>query len=527
MQLNFGLCKCAYTNMRGFFFVCLHLLTFNNARLTVLYPQIFSSSSCNTEIAPFSANISRVSGTLSYFNGTCLPSSKQLEDIRKEQERNDRLMKKAMEWGGLNKFNFQVKGSPSHKPRHHPNTLIRHHERMWLLDRCDGDLSDLVALAKQNDAVAILFANASFDQNTISLSDVNGSLPIISTDSPLIYELERAAGHNRTILVALDSLPPWNCQETAPIKWCELVFSILWMLVFTVWSYLHHQSDEYPPNPLLRFMGVPPIARAFASLFSFGCLSQCPDNASQLTNYLALGWMAIGTLFETSFMTSLLLLSKGWMITREMFGRVEAAIVAILISAVYVVSSIGPIDTGVLEPINFALDACLAVEMLVSIRKNIVMLRTRLEFADAGPLLQNYASSFQRKLSTFSKLRIAVAAYFGADIMRLFIIGVVPESTWPSWVLTFQFIATRTTEFLLWVFVCVLHRDMGEIRPFEVMWTPDEPNRFTPIPLYVWERTTPYSPIDVDEGTAPIVVVNPPLKDDDLNLISLARRDES
>eukprot|EP00347_Sterkiella_histriomuscorum_P016631 403352447 len=130
-----------------------------------------------------------------------------------------------------------------------------------------------------------------------------------------------------------------NCQVLNTVSNYFLGICTSYGLVILIWimSILFIYNDQV--NTLQKALLVVPIFKLLRiSIYTF-YISECPWTDQLTSRYLMMALVTVSTIYQTVFIAVLLLISKGWMITRTNLTRSQATMTTMLMGAVYLVYS--------------------------------------------------------------------------------------------------------------------------------------------------------------------------------------------
>lgn len=226
---------------------------------------------------------------------------------------------------------------------------------LWLFDQCNDAtaVQRLVNAANSNHAGALIFTNTTFsDPSSVTRFPKGGidglkqlafspklsprpTMPVFSIpESRLTREIKDRLRSGDTVEVLVDTLPAdyVNCALLEPVKWASLAFIPLWGGLTLLWYLMCNYVSRFDVSPLHRLLLLPPVLKTAFLVTAFGFYAQCPDYLGNSTQYIMMAYMGLNTIFNTIFYGIFLLLAKGFMITREVFGRKESLSLALLVS---------------------------------------------------------------------------------------------------------------------------------------------------------------------------------------------------
>ncbi|CAG9327458.1 unnamed protein product [Blepharisma stoltei] len=150
-----------------------------------------------------------------------------------------------------------------------------------------------------------------------------------------------------------------------------VVIGGVWTLYFIIWmiyTYFINRQHIKPLHKILTFIVLFKMMNSeFAALLAFAC-----RDATGWYPYWGLGYTSTYTLYNTFLYTSLILISKGFCITRELLDRTEVTIVAITMGSSYLGFSAYMIQQ---MELSFALLAILIIFFYLNVKYTLVNIK--------------------------------------------------------------------------------------------------------------------------------------------------------
>ncbi|KEP64438.1 UNVERIFIED_CONTAM: hypothetical protein HHA_254930 [Hammondia hammondi] len=367
---------------------------------------------------------------------------------------------------------------------------------LWFFDQCNNpeDVERLVHAANTNGAGALIFTNTTFADYGArpSLSSFEGwkklvtsvpgppqpRMPVLSVpDTRLSREIKSRLRAGDVVEVDVDMLPAdyVNCAVLEPVKWASLAFVPLWGILTLLWYTVCNCVHTYEVSPLHRLLLLPPLLKTTFMVTSFGFYAQCPNYLGASTQYILMAYMGLNTIFNTIFYGILLLLAKGFMVTREAFGRKESLSLAVLVSLVYIVTSVNQVEEAETLPALLFLYVALMATVLVSAARNIRHLELRLAYVRLVQV-QDWEEALNVKLEMFQSLyRFAAAFFFLQIIQKLFLFELLDRQDLSE-------ISGSALEWIFFIGIAAVFRPREEIRYFSIMQR--TPETHTILPMY-------------------------------------------
>ncbi|KFG46601.1 putative transmembrane protein [Toxoplasma gondii p89] len=367
---------------------------------------------------------------------------------------------------------------------------------LWFFDQCNNpeDVQRLVHAANTNGAGALIFTNTTFAGYGArpSLSSFEGwkklvtsvpgppqpRMPVLSVpDTRLSREIKSRLRAGDVVEVDVDMLPAdyVNCAVLEPVKWASLVFVPLWGTLTLLWYTVCNCVHTYEVSPLHRLLLLPPLLKTTFMVTAFGFYAQCPNYLGASTQYILMAYMGLNTIFNTIFYGILLLLAKGFMVTREAFGRKESLSLAVLVSLVYIVTSVNQVEEAETLPALLFLYVALMATVLMSAARNIRHLELRLAYVRLVQV-QDWEEALNVKLEMFQSLyRFAAAFFFLQILQKLFVFELLDRQDLSE-------ISGSALEWIFFIGIAAVFRPREEIRYFSLMQR--TPETHTILPMY-------------------------------------------
>uniref|UniRef100_A0A0G4G6J0 Uncharacterized protein n=1 Tax=Chromera velia CCMP2878 TaxID=1169474 RepID=A0A0G4G6J0_9ALVE len=168
-----------------------------------------------------------------------------------------------------------------------------------------------------------------------------------------------------------------DCPAIALFKYVFLAFLGPWLILAAAWRSFPSSRMGYGQIVLHKLIGICPWVKVLLCAAGFWFWSLCPNFGGGIGQALWMCYLALTTMFHTFFFAVLLLLAKGWMLTRELLTRGEALCLAVLIGSGYLVMAVHQLDPELTLPIVFCLYTCLLFAVWTSCAKNIGQLEER------------------------------------------------------------------------------------------------------------------------------------------------------
>lgn len=265
---------------------------------------------------------------------------------------------------------------------------------IWLMDACENTSIPEVA------AHHSLFGAALFTDGRDLGHGWNATLgrtsPAVAAD---LVHMVRVHTH---VKVDLDTEKvEWvNCEALAPLACMGLVLLPIWFAVLCAWVYNIWSCQE--GSNLQRFMTLVPLLKVFLSGVSTLMWQHCPWQRRD-SQCFVMAYMGISTMFETVNFAMLVLLCKGWVITRDAFSGTESVMLACMVSLVYVCVSAHYVDAHVMGPVLAWLHTLLGCMMVRFCVQNLAWLNSQLTYV-RGHQLHALRESLQLKVFMFRML---------------------------------------------------------------------------------------------------------------------------
>ncbi|CDW83108.1 UNKNOWN [Stylonychia lemnae] len=213
-----------------------------------------------------------------------------------------------------------------------------------------------------------------------------------------------------------------NCQALNNVQMYFFGLCTLYGLIILMWnmSILFIYNDQQ--NTLQKALLIIPIFKLLRlSIYTF-YIGECPWTDQLTGRYLMMALVTVSTIYQTVFMAILLLISKGWLLTRQSLSRSQATLTTVLMGFVYLSYSAYYVSQNVAEIKNLVtiiiniLYFCLYVYIvrntlivLVNLRSHLNVLRTN--------NIGNLQETLILKISIMRYFAFIATAYFSFEIV--------------------------------------------------------------------------------------------------------------
>merc|ERR1719463_270075 len=126
-----------------------------------------------------------------------------------------------------------------------------------------------------------------------------------------------------------------------------------------------------------------------------------------------MSYMALGAVYQTIFYAALILVAKGWLLTRGSLTHKERVKLTCMVVLVYIIVSANYVSPRTTQPLLFLMVACLAFVTLLYSYRNVKELREQLAFALANNI-EAFHDALQLKLRMYCLLFGLCLTYFSA-----------------------------------------------------------------------------------------------------------------
>ncbi|ETW39804.1 hypothetical protein PFNF135_05833 [Plasmodium falciparum NF135/5.C10] len=298
----------------------------------------------------------------------------------------------------------------------------------------------------------------------------------------LINNMKKYIKEGKSFSVYVDQLRPdiFNCNKFNKIKWALILFFIpAWLIINIVYIILVQKMWRQMLNPLHRLLISPSLIRlSFYILLLMFCM-QCPYVNNNCVEYTLMGYMALNTMFSTIFHGNLLLISKGYMITRGNFNKKESLYLTLIISIIYIITSINQLNIINSTPILISLYIILLFILVYNILSIINFLKLKLSFVrDVG--IDAWEESIRIKLNMYKVYLSVIIIFFCFEII-LHTLNMLFKSS--SGNLT---LVEYTIELVMWCCVLYIFRYRGDVLYFSLLY---DNITLNVIPLYIANST--------------------------------------
>ncbi|KJP85948.1 hypothetical protein AK88_04423 [Plasmodium fragile] len=302
-------------------------------------------------------------------------------------------------------------------------------------------------------------------------------------EKAIIKNMKRYMKEGNNFSLYIDHVPPpevyhKDCNKFNTIKWALILFFIpAWLLLNVVYIVYVHSVWRQMLNPLYRLMLSPSIIRlaSYIMLLLF-CMLQYPNNNSRYLEYTILSYMALNTMFNTIFYGNLILISKGYMITRGQFSKRDNLSLTLIISSIYILTSFNQLnvinDTPILIFINISLLLVLVINIL-SIQN---FLKWKLSFVRSVRMMDSWEESLKIKLRMYKVYLLIVVSFFTLEILLHLLKAMFNFLTGTVILIEYAF------ELIMWCCVLYVFRYRGNVLYFSLLY---DNVTFNIMPLYV------------------------------------------
>ncbi|CAA9989687.1 conserved Plasmodium protein, unknown function [Plasmodium knowlesi strain H] len=302
-------------------------------------------------------------------------------------------------------------------------------------------------------------------------------------EKAIIKNMKKYMKEGNNFSVYIDHMPSSevyhnDCDKFNTIKWALILFFIpAWLLLNVVYIIYVQNVWRQMLNPLYRLMLSPSIIRlaSYIMLLLF-CMIQYPQNNSRYVEYTILSYMALNTMFNTIFYGNLILISKGYMITRGQFSKRDNLSLTLIISSIYILTSFNQLnvinDTPILIFINMSLLFVLVINIL-SIQN---FLKLRLSFVRSVRMMDSWEESLKIKLSMYKMYLLIIVSFFSLEILLHLLKAMFNFLTGTVILIEYAF------ELIMWCCVLYVFRHRGNVLYFSLLY---DNFTFNIMPLYV------------------------------------------
>ncbi|ANQ10115.1 Uncharacterized protein PCOAH_00046560 [Plasmodium coatneyi] len=333
------------------------------------------------------------------------------------------------------------------------------------------------------------------------------------TEKAIIKNMKKYMKEGNNFSVYIDHMPPPevyhnDCNKFNTIKWALILFFIpAWLLLNVVYIIYVQNVWRQMLNPLYRLMLSPSIIRlaSYIMLLLF-CMIQYPRNNSRYVEYTILSYMALNTMFNTIFYGNLILISKGYMITRGQFSKRDNLSLTLIISSIYILTSFNQLnvinDTPILIFINMSLLFVLVINIL-SIQN---FLKLRLSFVRSVRMMDSWEESLKIKLSMYKMYLLIIVSFFTLEILLHLLKAMFNFLTGTVILIEYAF------ELIMWCCVLYVFRYRGNVLYFSLLY---DNLTFNIMPLYVAKTSEDMLDMVTDKQWTfksahyPIFILNP------------------
>ncbi|CXI90021.1 conserved Plasmodium protein, unknown function [Plasmodium berghei] len=309
-----------------------------------------------------------------------------------------------------------------------------------------------------------------------------------------------------------------DCNIFNKLKWVLSIFLIpSWVIIILIYIIMSQEIWRHELlNPLHKLLLSPSIIRlsSFIILLIF-CNFHCYYMYNKIMEYAILAFMTLNTLFNTLFFGNLLLISKGYMITRRYFSKHECLFLTLTICYIYILISFNQLnivnDTYMLIYLHSFL-LCMIVANIFSI---INFLNEKLAYVrNIG--MYNWERSIYIKINMYKHYLFIVIIFFLFEmIMHILNITLIVLSRNIA-------LIQYTIEFIMWASVLYIFRYREDVLYYSILYGN---NPIKTIPLYIcnYKEESKNAEFDIEikkeKYNIPLIILNP-LEFPNQNLLS-------
>ncbi|SCP05819.1 conserved Plasmodium protein, unknown function [Plasmodium ovale] len=313
---------------------------------------------------------------------------------------------------------------------------------------------------------------------------VNGEIlyPIITeSEKKLINNMKQYIKDGGNYSIYIDKITPdiysINCKKFNTIKWVLILFLIpSWLIIILVYFMFVKNVWRQMLNPLIRLLlFTSPIRLSSYVMLLIFCIIHCYYGNNKCVEYTLLGYLSLNTMFITIFYGNLLLISKGYMITRRYFNKKECIYMTLIVSYIYISMSYN--NLYIMHSLHVILSLHMSIPFILI--SNILCIIKFLKVKLA--LVRNFGmytweESILLKLSMYRYYLSLIIVFFSFEIFLDIL-----KITFNFYYNNIAFIED-TIELFMWCGILYLFRYRGDILYFSVF--PDSIT-LNIIPLYI------------------------------------------
>ncbi|KEG04530.1 conserved Plasmodium protein, unknown function [Plasmodium vinckei vinckei] len=311
-----------------------------------------------------------------------------------------------------------------------------------------------------------------------------------------------------------------DCNIFNRLKWVLSIFLIpSWIIIILIYIIMSQEIWRHEfLNPLHKLLLSPSIIRlsSFIILLIFCNLHCYYYMYNKIMEYAILAFMTLNTLFNTLFFGNLLLISKGYMVTRRYFNKRECLFLTLVICYIYILISFNQlniVNDAYMLIYLYSFLLCILVANIISI---IDFLSKKLAYVrDIG--MYNWEQSIYTKINMYKHYLCIVVTFFSFEI-SLHTLNIT-FSAFSRNVALIQY----TIEFIMWASVLYIFRYRGDVLYYSILY---DKIAIKTIPLYICnykEELSKMTEFDIDtkkqKRNTPIIIINP-LEFPNQNLLS-------
>jgi len=205
--------------------------------------------------------------------------------------------------------------------------------------------------------------------------------------------------------------PTIDCSK---YTWAPLVYVAtvpLWSALWSAWSWQTYQLGAAYATDLHRLMSWVPLMETVHGMLSLINYFSCPWE-SLLSLVSATFWSILTILKEPILLLCLLLVAKGWCVTRHVLRRREVLVAGTLLALLYASVSLQmSLQSAVAEVPMVVMYGLVLLEILASILANLLPLRRQMHALRALDVTQVVGTPVHTKYVMFQQLGVIVLLY--------------------------------------------------------------------------------------------------------------------
>jgi hypothetical protein len=282
-------------------------------------------------------------------------------------------------------------------------TLTDSWKKIWLFECEDFDPSlDVFRDLAEKYTMLIFVGDAS------NLEVKNAT--VAGVDARVAEEIKKAVEDygDIEVFVVEEEVRVLDCARLLILAGASTCLAPIWMFITCMWlhSITWNRADA---TALQRLLAIPPMLKVGVSCTGAVMWQLCPWE-TLASHAFVMGYMGMSTMYQTVMFGCMILLSKGYCITRETFTRAEAIGIVTSVTLVYIIVSAHYVDSNAVTPLLMMLYLVLGMYMEVTCLQNLRTLENQLQYIRANRILA-FEESLVLKCRMFAVFSRVVAVH--------------------------------------------------------------------------------------------------------------------